>query len=188
MSTSNDEYIKAVNRFRKQKDNMFGTHNGPLTHEQIEKPFSGLKYFLPNPKYRFSVKIDKFPKITTIQMATNKGEVRIHNVYGIVKFKIDSNQYQLNVYTTNDNPDYYFIPFVDGTSGTETYGAGRYAELEADYEHRGSYILDFNMAYNPYCAYNDNWVCPIPPKENRLKVRIEAGEKIFREHLESNES
>ena len=182
MSISNEEYIKAVNSFRRQKDTMFGTHNGPLTHEQIEQPFEGLKYFPPNPKYRINVRIDKFPKITTIEMATNRGEVRIHNVYGTVKFTIDRNQYQLYVYTTDDNPEYYFIPFTDSTSGTETYGAGRYAELEEDHEHSGNYILDFNMAYNPYCAYIYNWVCPNPPKENRCKVRIEAGEKIFREH------
>jgi hypothetical protein len=69
----------------------------------------------------------------------------------------------------------YFLPFMDATSGDETYGAGRYLEIEP--LPGGKLLVDFNMAYNPYCAYNEYWSCPIPPKENRLSVPIEAGEK-----------
>lgn len=71
-----------------------------------------------------------------------------------------------------------FVPFVDETSGKETYGSGRYLDLE---QARGDdYVLDFNMAYNPYCAYNDDYVCPIPPRENKLPIEIRAGEKTYK--------
>jgi len=78
--------------------------------------------------------------------------------------------------------DYFFVPFTDLTSSTETYGAGRYLELEHDSEKgSGWFVLDFNLAYSPYCAYNDEYSCPIPPKANRLSVAIRVGEKMFRE-------
>ena len=73
----------------------------------------------------------------------------------------------------------FFLPFVDATAPDETYGAGRYLDIEPIGD--GKFLIDFNYAYNPYCAYNDKWSCPIPPKENRLKVRIEAGEKKYYE-------
>ncbi len=79
--------------------------------------------------------------------------------------------------TLYSNQDGFFLPFADNLAGKETYPAGRYIEPEqlAD----GKFLVDFNLAYNPYCAYNDAWSCPLTPAENRLKVAIRAGEKIF---------
>jgi hypothetical protein len=87
----------------------------------------------------------------------------------------------LQVYQDPEGGD-FFLPFVDATAPEETYGAGRYLDVEAPRD--GKFLIDFNYAYNPYCAYNDKWSCPIPPKENRLKVQIEAGEKNFKMIIE----
>ncbi len=97
-----------------------------------------------------------------------------------MKFEVQGNRLQLIVYKSAEDPfaRSLFIPFSDETSSSETYGAGRYLDSE---EHGGNdYDLDFNFAYNPYCAYNDGYTCPIPPRENRLPIRITAGEKKYK--------
>jgi uncharacterized protein (DUF1684 family) len=115
-------------------------------------------------------------------MATNTGASQTQFILGKVSFEIEGNSFELQVYQTERDPDYYFVPFTDLTSGKETYGAGRYAELQLDHHEPGKFVLDFNMAYSPMCAYNDNYSCPIPPKANRLNVKILAGEKNYREY------
>ena len=176
------EYIEAILNFRKQKDEFFKHHpNSPIPSEE-RATFKGLKYFDPDIKYRFSVKINEYDKKEKIYMLTSTGDTQLHNVFGYVEFEINGKKQRLQVYTSDRNPDYYFVPFMDLTSGKETYGAGRYLELEHDKGNPERFILDFNLAYNPYCAYNDAYSCPIPPKENRLQVRIEAGEKNYREY------
>ena len=98
--------------------------------------------------------------------------------YGMFRFKVDGEAAELTVYVSEDGGA--FVPFADATSGSETYGAGRYLELEY---HGGSrFHVDFNLAYNPWCVYSPDYSCPIPPKENRLQVPIRAGEKSF--HLD----
>jgi len=100
--------------------------------------------------------------------------------YGRVEFDLNGMRLRLVVYKSAEDPfaRSLFIPFSDETSGRETYGSGRYLDLE---EQGGDdYELDFNLAYNPYCAYNDQYTCPIPPRENRLPVRILAGEKNYK--------
>jgi hypothetical protein len=96
--------------------------------------------------------------------------------YGKFRFSVDGQPAELTIYA---NEHGFFLPFVDALAGQETYEAGRYLEPEVLPD--GRFVIDFNLAYNPYCAYNPLWACPIPPKENRLSVRIEAGEKKFHE-------
>jgi hypothetical protein len=79
----------------------------------------------------------------------------------------------LRVYRPGDHPEQYFVAFTDSTTGNETYGGGRYAHLDSLDEHR--FVLDFNQAYNPYCAYDTLWMCPLPPRENRLPFAVRAG-------------
>jgi uncharacterized protein (DUF1684 family) len=97
---------------------------------------------------------------------------------GTLEFTLNGQPLSLTAFVSASSPtvDRLFVPFNDLTSGTETYGAGRYLDL--DRTASGMYAMDFNVAYNPYCYYNPTYVCPLPPPENRLKVRIEAGEKI----------
>ena len=110
-------------------------------------------------------------------MMTSKGDEQDYIKFAYIEFQVDSVDCLLTVYM-EDNSDYLFVPFKDKTTGEDTYSAGRYIELEKIGEKQ--YLLDFNLAYNPYCAYNDRWVCPLTPFENRLKIGINAGEKNFK--------
>lgn len=177
-----ENYVQSVNRNRKEKDEAFkSSHHSPIPHED-QHNFAGLNYYPPDPKYFFTLQINEYKEKDKKLLTTNTGETKDYIVFGNVEFKIDGETYQLQVYTTEDDPDYYSMLFMDQTSGKETYGAGRYTELIPDANKKKYFILDFNMAYSPFCAYNDNYSCPIPPKENRLNVRILAGEKNYREY------
>jgi uncharacterized protein (DUF1684 family) len=111
-------------------------------------------------------------------MQTSSGDVRPYARFGRLQFSVDGQAVELTLYADDDS---YFLPFADVLAGKETYGAGRYLEPEAFGD--GRFLVDFNLAYNPYCAYNDDWSCPITPIENRLRVPIRAGEKVFRDHV-----
>ncbi|MGD2027701.1 MAG: DUF1684 domain-containing protein [Anaerolineales bacterium] len=168
-------------QFRVQKDEFFEIDpNSPLTGEQ-KQSFGGLNYFPVNEGLRFEVPIEKFDQQEEVQIQTNTGEVRTFTRYGRVYFTVDGDEAALTVYA---NPHGFFIPFVDALAGKETYGAGRYLDPEITPE--GKMELDFNLAYNPYCAYNDLYSCPLPPVENRLSVPIKAGEKNFKSDLSYN--
>lgn len=129
-----------------------------------------------NPSLKLKVKVQRITgddAAATIQIFTNTNEIRQYTRYGQFSFEVDGQPATLTIYET---PHGYFLPFADANAGTETYGAGRYLDLEsADGE---TFIVDFNRAYNPMCAYSDLYSCPITPAENRLKVAIRAGEKM----------
>jgi uncharacterized protein (DUF1684 family) len=112
-----------------------------------------------------------------VEMQTNTGDLRQYQKYGTFRFHVNGDEAELTVYTTGD--DDYFVPFSDTTSGKETYGAGRYLEIHPLAGDR--FLVDFNLAYNPWCAYSPHYSCPITPAENRLDVPIEAGEKTFKD-------
>jgi hypothetical protein len=162
--------------FRKAKDAFFkNDHQAPLDAEQ-RRTFSGLNYYPENPGLRFDLALEKVEKPARIVMPTSTGDEQEYFHVGQVRFEVEGQAAVLQVYVTAAGGD-YFIPFVDATAPAETYGGGRY--LEPEEAGGGRLGMDFNRAYNPYCAYNDRWSCPLPPRENRLAVRIEAGEKKF---------
>ncbi len=164
--------------FRKVKDEFFKNDpQSPIEYSQ-RKNFSGLQYFQENPDLRFNLLLEKEEKPEPITMATSTGDVQEYLHVGQIRFDVQGNEAVLQVYVSVSGGD-YFIPFVDATAPAETYGAGRYLEPEDLGD--GNLQVDFNLAYNPYCAYNDKWSCPIPPIANRIAVRIEAGEKKFHE-------
>ncbi len=146
-----------------------------------ERPsFKGLKYFPPDEGYRVSSKLERFGAPKPITIATSTGTRQAYVKYGALTFKIGESPLRLIVYKSAEDPyaRSLFVPFSDGTSGRETYAAGRYLDLE---EQGGDdYELDFNMAYNPYCAYSEEYTCPIPPVENKLPFKILAGEKNYK--------
>jgi uncharacterized protein (DUF1684 family) len=133
-----------------------------------------LQYFPENPDLRLEVIVEKFLEPETIQMQTSTGDIQEYTRYGRFNFHIDGQEADLTIFSDTNG---YFLPFVDSMAGRETYGAGRY--LEPIDLGKGKFLIDFNYAYNPYCAYNDAWSCPLTPFENRLKVPIRAGEKVF---------
>lgn len=165
-----------LENFRAQKDDFFASHpESPLTREQ-KRDFQGLNYFPENPGLRLEVAVEEFEEQDEIEMQTTTGGVQTYLRYGSFKVNVDGGEAELTIYASHHG---FFLPFADSLAGTETYGAGRY--LEPQYLRNGMFLVDFNLAYNPYCAYNEAWTCPITPFENRVKVPIRAGEKIFDE-------
>ncbi len=163
-----------LQEFRKMKDDYFA-HDGssPLTLEQ-KKKFKGLRYFPPNPALEMVVTVEEFADKQQIEMQTTTGDIQVYERYGNFSFSVDGEPAQLTLY---HNKDGYFLPFVDSLARRDTYPAGRY--LEPEHLGKNRFRIDFNLAYNPYCAYNEYWSCPLTPFENRLKVPIRAGEKLF---------
>ena len=165
-----------LDQFRAAKDAFFrSSPDSPLTPEQ-QRSFHGLEYFPENPELRLRLRPEAFPERSTIRMQTTTGDVQTYERFGRVLFEVVGGEAGLTIYR---NEHGFFLPFVDALAGKETYGAGRY--LEPEEQSDGSLLIDFNLAYNPYCAYNADWSCPITPAENRLKVPIRAGEKVFHE-------
>ena len=111
-----------------------------------------------------------------VPMQTSTGDEAEYLRWARIRFTVGGDEAQLTVYRDPSSGG-YFLPFQDANAGGETYGAGRYLDLEARDD--GRLHVDFNYAYNPYCAYNERWSCPLPPAENRLTVALRAGEKIF---------
>jgi uncharacterized protein (DUF1684 family) len=162
--------------FRKEKDEFFARHpQSPLTPEQ-RRDFKGLSYFPANDALRLEVQVEPFADQQPMMMQTSTGGVQEYTRFGKFKFQVDGQDAELTIYQANHG---FFLPFVDSLAGKETYPAGRYLEPEPLPGNR--FLVDFNIAYNPYCAYNEMWSCPITPAENRLKVPIRAGEKLFHE-------
>jgi uncharacterized protein len=170
-----EDEMTELERFRKQKDKSLKSDaHSPLSREQ-KRAFKGLKYFRENPALRFDAEVEPLTEHMHVQMQTSTGDLQNYVKYGTFRFEVDGQPAALTVYTSEDGGA--FVPFADATSGTETYGAGRYLELEP--HGRNRFHVDFNLAYNPWCAYAPQYSCPIPPKENRLQVSIRAGEKDF---------
>jgi uncharacterized protein len=164
-----------LTQFREEKDRVFRKDpHSPLTPEQRRR-FAGLAYFDENPQLVIHGTVDRAVEPGEVPMATSAGEEQVYQRYGLVRFQVDGQPTQIVLYASDDS-DELFIPFRDATSGKETYGAGRYLEVHT---HGDDVTIDFNYAYNPNCAYDPSWSCPLPPAENWLKVPIRAGEKTF---------
>jgi uncharacterized protein len=163
-----------LDEFRAEKDSFFATSpESPLTAEQ-RRDFKGLLYFPENPELRLETEVEMFPVRERVEMQTSTGDVQVYHRHSRFRFRVEGDTADLTIY---EGPYGYFLPFVDSLAGKETYPAGRY--LEPELLPDGRFLVDFNLAYNPYCAYNENWSCPLTPFENRLKVPIRAGEMLF---------
>lgn len=163
-----------IEQFRLMKDDFFRTDpHSPLTADQ-KRSFTGLNYFPENSDLDLRLEVVRFPEEQHVQIQTTTGDIQTYLRYGQVRFEVDGHEVELTVYS---NEHGYFLPFADALAGDETYGAGRYIEPERTAD--GLLHVNFNLAYNPYCAYNELYSCPITPAENRIKVPIRAGEKVF---------
>lgn len=180
----NSRYAHEINEQRRQKDRFFAAApQSPLPHEDRHERFTGLAYYSPDPAFRVTAEVVPFAQPEIVQLATSTGEIRPQARYAELRFRIGSQVMRL--YGFADPHEHHthelFVPFRDATSGRETYGAGRYLEVELDHHADGAHTatLDFNLAYNPYCAYSPDYSCPIPPAENTLPVAITAGERAY---------
>ena len=176
-------YQKAIVKHRQEyKDAFLKEERSPVKAEDMQY----FDFFEPDSTFRVACSFTKINSLSTFTIPTVDGKQKDYFKYGILSFEIKGEKLQLNVYQSlalMKNPkykSYLFIPFKDETSGKETYGGGRYLDIETTDIKEDIVILDFNKAYNPYCAFGSGFSCPIPPKENHLKIGIEAGEKIFK--------
>lgn len=158
--------------------------NSPLTKDEL-KLFKGLDFFKIDEKYNITATLELTPNSPVFEMKTNTKELQLYKKYGIIHFELDGKKMSLNIYESKDlqintvNPNYLFLPFTDTSNGTLTYGGGRYIDLEKPTDST-KIIIDFNKAYNPYCAYNPKYSCPTPPSENSLPIPILAGVKAYK--------
>ena len=168
--------MTALTDSRAAKDAFYGTStDSPLLPEQ-KAAFQGLNYYPEAPDLAFEVTPDPFADPELIDMQTSTGDQARYLRWARLTLPLPGGQVELTVFR-DPGTDSFFLPFQDAGRGTETYGAGRYVDVEP--LAGGRVRIDFNYAYNPYCAYNDGWSCPLPPAENRLNVPIRAGEKVY---------
>jgi hypothetical protein len=167
---------------RSRKDEMFRVSPESPLLPADRAAFESLDYWPPRPEYYVVGSIDFYPQPQPLEMVTTAGQLRPAERVGSVRFELHGAMQRLEVYRLRDSaePESFFLPFMDGTTGRETYPAGRYVELQGP--PGGAWVLDFNTAYNPSCAYGapERFACPVTPAENRLSVRVEAGERGYK--------
>lgn len=170
-------YAKLIEEER-QKIERFLLYNdaSPLGKDEIEN-FSGLNYYPPDQTYKVRAKVEPLGGNQEIILSTSDGRETTYRKFGYAKFTIKDQPQQLLLLEVQDDPNELFLAFTDMTSARETYGGGRY--LDVSKPSGNSITLDFNLAYNPYCAYVKDYSCPFPPPENSLNVPIRAGEKNY---------
>ncbi len=168
------------------QQNLNATFRNPETSplpDRFRKDFEGLDFFALDSTYQVKAKFTRTPEALPFLMPTNTGDKTEEVVYAKISFELNGKEHELEVYQNTEliqqanYKDYLFLPFSDLTNGEETYEGGRYLDLsipEGD-----TILLDFNKAYNPYCAYNAKYSCPLVPKQNRLDTHIRAGVKAF---------
>lgn len=173
-------YFAALNKFRRDKNQSFRqAEESPLAAAQ-KASFDSLKYYPGDPNFEITATISRIekPDTTLVQMSDNKTEQYLR--WGTARFTLDKAPHQLLLLLkANGRDSTLFVPFTDLTNGHDSYGGGRYLDVPLPQRDESEIKLDFNRAYNPYCAYNNEYSCPVPPTENRLGVAIPAGEKSF---------
>lgn len=175
----NKKYLEEIVQERRDKDNfMRHDEQSPFKGEE-KKKFPGLKYFEPNPGWRIEAAVQENKEKELLVLSTSDNKQKPFKKWGYAIFNRNGQEFRLLLLQPAYGlaPEELFLPFTDATSANETYGAGRYLDLEMP--KRKKITLDFNKAYNPYCAYTEGYSCPFPPKENMLPIAVEAGEKTF---------
>lgn len=173
---------KEVLKYQKElNESYLNPESSPLKEDEL-KDFKGLNFYPYNEKFVVKATLEKLENQPVFKMPTSGTNKPDYKRYGILHFIIDNKKFQLEVYQNLDlikrkgYKKHLFLPFIDETSGNETYGAGRYLDIEIP--DGSEIVLDFNKAYHPYCAYTIGYSCPITPDVNFLKTKILAGVKF----------
>jgi uncharacterized protein len=174
-------YHKTLKAFRKHYIAEFKSNpKSPLG----KKDLKNLRFYAINPTYAVECVFRLTPDEKPFDLPTYSGITKPYVKYGVAEFTLNGQKWQLSVYRSlgpalPQYRDYLFLPFKDHSNGEETYGGGRYINLKIGDIINNRLTIDFNKAYNPYCAYSDGYNCPIPPNENHLELSIAAGEKMY---------
>ena len=167
-----------------EQNNMFkDASKSPLKAKDL-KNFEGLDFFPFDSSYVVKATLERTPDAPWFKMRTTTDRLSKERIFGVISFRLKNKEFKLNIYQGEENmnseeyKDYLFLPFIDNTNGEETYAGGRYIDLRIP--STNSIDIDFNKAYNPLCAYNEKFSCPIVPRVNYMNMRVEAGVKRFR--------
>jgi uncharacterized protein (DUF1684 family) len=186
ISQNTDDYEASIREFQEELDASYKDRDESPLENRDRRRFQGLEYFPIDQKYSVTAQVIYTPDSEPFNMPTTIPRENIHWKYADLVFELDGQEYTLEVYQSqnllNDEEyaDYLFLPFLDLTNGEGSYGGGRYLDLRIP---DGNTIeIDFNKAYNPYCAYNSRYSCPLVPRVNRLMTRIEAGVMDWEKH------
>ena len=176
--TAEEDYPAKIAAARAAKDESFKTDRESPIPADKKATLLPLAYFPIDENYAVPASLEPAAERTRITVPTSTGQTRDLERIGALKFLLNGKPLRLTAFIDVESPQVnrLFVPFTDQTSGSETYEAGRYMEL--DPTATGIYVVDFNIAYNPYCYYSPEFNCPYPPKENRLDVPIRAGERV----------
>lgn len=181
------DYIAAIQQYRARKDEAFGSSpESPIPEDERDAGFAGLRYFAPDPAYRVVASVVPFAQQEIVPLGSTRGDIRPQVRFAELRFSLGGRDLRLTGFQDPDaeHGNELFVPFRDATTGKESYGAGRYVEVEVEQTGDGKFfaVLDFNLAYSPWCAYNPAYSCTLPPIENTLEVGIEAGEQTYAAH------
>lgn len=180
-SPEQKKYIAEIEKFRKDKDNFMKNNSDSPFNQDPNARFHPLKYYDVDPGFVFKSRLHEYQRKDTVLVYGTKGEERKAVRFGFVNINYKDKIYKVNVYKswTKDGKEYYSIWFTDETTGKDTYGVGRYLDFDFNPDSDYLYTIDFNLAYNPYCAYSSKYSCAIPTKEDHIALAVEAGEKNF---------
>jgi uncharacterized protein (DUF1684 family) len=181
-SVKEEEYLKGVQEKRQEIiDFMENDPESPF-HRKGELNYDGLKFFDIDPAFNVKARIEKMQSPVPFDIQMTDGETARYFKYAIAHFEIDDKSQKLFLLKSENffNEPWLFLPFYDETSAEESYGGGRF--LNVEYHDEEEIYIDFNLAYNPYCAYTDTYRCPIPPAENKITVKVLAGERNYKDH------
>jgi uncharacterized protein len=173
-----------INEHRKKQQQEMRDRKGSPLSKKDRRHFKGLNYYPIDLSYRVKAKFIRTENPVMFKMKTTTTRLPEYSKYGEVHFDLNGQGYKLEVYHNSEiakrpgYEDYLFIPFTDETNGNETYEVGRYLDFRSPSAQE--VIIDFNLAYNPYCSYSPNFSCPIPPEVNYLPVQVKAGEMKFK--------
>jgi len=184
IAVNNSELVKEILLFQNKLNEEFQNPETSPLPDRYRKDFESLDFFEPDTSFRVIASLERTVDAIPFMMPTTTERLSEEVVYGIAHFTLNGKKYSLEIYQNlelneiEEYKDYLFLPFLDNTNGEETYAGGRYLDLVIP--EGNSIILDFNRAYNPYCAYNKKYSCPIVPKRNFLNTKITAGVKSFK--------
>lgn len=176
--------LAAIVTFQKKINKEYADPETSPLPDRYRKDFESLDFFEPDTNYVVMARLERTPNALPFMMSTTTDRQTEEVVFGVLYFKLFGEDYQLELYQNQELmleegfEDYLFLPFLDETNGVETYAAGRYMDLRIP--ETNEVLLDFNTAYNPYCAYNKKYSCPLVPKINTLPIPIKAGVKAFK--------
>lgn len=185
-SVDSDTYSEkelAIRNYHKELNEEYSNPDTSPLPDRYRKKFEGLDFFAPDTNYVVSAKFVRTPDAQPFLMETTTDRKTTEVVYGIAYFELNGKNHSLELYKSVEASrltkpkDYLFLPFLDDTNGEETYGGGRY--INVDIPDGNTIEIDFNRAYNPYCVYNKKYSCPLVPRQNYLKTKVMAGVKDF---------